>query len=197
MQMIALFIIIKVTVLFFVLVYDSTSLKKALFLFLQSKLIPTFRDILLPGRIVLITHKNHINKPAVLLTAPNPSAKVLVLADKDEPLEPCNERDNDWYWMLGLAKEQMAEPNTSGKHYILDVTCHDIFEISSKKIPLEDPQLVIDDWKKRQMERFRNDPPGRTCEFVVQELLKVGLRNGVSKEKALDCLRLIDDVPVR
>lgn len=145
----------------------------------------------------MITHKNHINKPAVLLTPLSPAGKVLVLADKDEPLEPCTERDDEWYWMLGLAKEQMAVPDSNGKHYVLNISCQDIFEISSKKIPLEDPQLIIDDWKKRQMERFRNDPPGRTCEFAIQELLKVAVQSAVSKEKALDCLRLIDDVSIR
>lgn len=152
----------------------------------------------MPGRIVLITHKNHINKPGVLLTPLNQTAaKVLVLADKDEPLEPCKERDDEWYWMLGLAKEQMASTDGSGKHHIVDITTQDIFEISSKKISLDEPQLVIDDWKKRQMERFKNDPPGRTCEFAIQALLKISMLSGVSKEKALDCLRLIDDIPIR
>lgn len=91
----------------------------------------------------------------------------------------------------------MAVPDSNGKHYVLDISCQDIFEISSKKIPLEDPQLIIEDWKKRQMERFKNDPPGRTCEFAIQELLRIGMQTAVSKEKALDCLRLIDDVPIR
>lgn len=133
----------------------------------------------------------------MLLTTLSPTAKVLVLADKDAPLEPCKDRDDEWYWMLGLAKEQMAALDGSGRHHILDVSSQDIFEISSKKISLEDPQFIIDDWKKRQMERFRDDPPGRTCEYAIQELLKVGMQSGVSKEKALNCLRLIDDVPIR
>lgn len=147
--------------------------------------------------MVLITQKNHINKPAILLTPPSPTAKVLVIAEKDEPTELCNSRDEEWYWMLGLAKEQMCVPDTSGKHYVLDISCRDIFEISSKKIALENPQLIVDDWKKRQIERFKDDPPGKTCEFAIQELLKIGVQSGVSKEKALDCLRLIDDVSIK
>lgn len=119
------------------------------------------------------------------------------MADKDESQELCPERDNEWYWMLGLAKEQITSPDSNGKHYVLDISSHDIFEISSKKISLEDPQLIVDDWKKRQIERFRNDPPGKTCQFAIQELLKICVQTEVSKEKALGCLKLIDDLPIR
>lgn len=99
--------------------------------------------------------------------------------------------------MLGLAKPDISTPDTSNTHYVLDITYQDIFEITSKKISLDEPQLIIDDWKKRQIERFRNDAPGKTCQFALQELLKVAVKSGVSNEKPLHFLKLIDDVPIR
>lgn len=157
------------------------------------------KDILLPGRIVLIIHKNHINKPAMLLTPLNLATRtlqVLILADKDENIDTVD-RDDEWYWMLGLAKEKIAEPDTGGKHLLLEISLQDVFEISSKRISVDNPQLIIDDVKKRQVERFRNDRAGKTCEYAVQELIKMGMETSASKEKALDCLKLIDDLPVR
>ncbi|GAB1859647.1 Helicase SKI2W [Camponotus japonicus] len=33
-----------------------------------------------------------------------------------------------------------------------------------------DCSLVLNDWEKRQISRFKNDPPGQTCQMAVEEL---------------------------
>lgn len=144
---------------------------------------------LTPGRIVIITHKYHVNKPAMILNSvfsTNPaSLKVLVLTDDKN--ETDKDSEDDWYKMLSLGRTQIFTPveNTMA-HTILTINPIDVFEITGKVVKINAP-FVIKDWEQRQQIRFKNDPPSESCSFAIKELLK--FTNSV-KENANDLSRL-------
>lgn len=124
------------------------------------------------GRIIIITHKHHVNKPAIILNpmlSTNPvSFKVLVLNDTKTEIDP--ELPDDWYKMLGLARTDIFAPVKGTDHDVLTIAPVDIFEITRKMVKVNAP-LVIKDWEQRQQLRFKNDPPGESCISAVKELL--------------------------
>jgi antiviral helicase SKI2 len=123
---------------------------------------------LTPGRIVLIIHKEHINKLGILLNVDTRRServfKVLVLCDEiqssvtssnAEKSKEQYEHDPLWYKMLGLAsKKKIFIPDGVGGHTVLNITASDIIDIVKKKVSI-DANLVIQDWEKRQIPRFR------------------------------------------
>jgi antiviral helicase SKI2 len=129
---------------------------------------PKYVKELTPGRILLISHREHINKLGILLnvdTRKNERVfKVLVLcdemqssvasSDKEKFIEQY-EHDPLWYKMLGLAsKKKIFVPDGVGGHTILTMTASDIVDIVKNKVSI-DTNLVIQDWEKRQIPRFR------------------------------------------
>ncbi|RZB54411.1 helicase SKI2W, partial [Asbolus verrucosus] len=160
---------------------------------------PKLIKVLTPGRILLITHKTHINKFALLLSVirgKKPSYKVLVLTDAKVDAE--KEQKNDlWYKMISLANENIFVPISSPGHTILTISAQDIFEIADKTVKI-DTDLVIKDWEKRQIERFRNDPIGQTCQQAIQELHKITMSfNETTKnQERLFYLHFIHDLKV-
>lgn len=128
----------------------------------------TYVKELTPGRMLLISHMEHINKLGILLNVDTRRSekvfKLLVLcdevqsfvtsSDKDKSKEEC-EHDPLWYKMLGLAsKKKIFVPDGLGGHTILTVTASDIMDIVRNKVTV-DTNLVIQDWEKRQIPRFR------------------------------------------
>lgn len=157
----------------------------------QPKLIQqqkVFKE-LFAGRVLLISHKSHFNKLALLLNVSTKKGtlfKVLVLADqkkqsdeielstyemKNEKLQK-NKDDEHWFRMLSFASDDIFQPNGIGGHEVLEITSLDIMKISTKVIKV-DTELIIKDWEKRQIPRFRSDPPSQTCTQAIQELTKL------------------------
>lgn len=138
---------------------------------------PKVQKTLTPGRILVVTHKNHINKLALLLQANTRSKqfqyKVLVLTDskvtKTEEL-----KEDLWYYMLGVAQDKLFLPVGTPGHEMLTISPQDIFEISAKTLKIN-TEYVISDIEKRQMERFKDNEPGQSCVQAVQELHKLTL----------------------
>lgn len=138
---------------------------------------PKLQKTLTPGRILVVTHKNHINKLALLLHVASRSKqlqyKVLVLTDlKDNKSEELKE--DLWYHMLGMTRDKLFLPVGSPGHEMLIVSPLDIFEISAKTLKVN-TEYIIRDIEKRQMERFKDNEPGQTCVQAVQELHKLTL----------------------
>jgi antiviral helicase SKI2 len=140
---------------------------------------PKYVDKLTPGRMLLISHKEHINKLGILLSLDTCKKErvfnVLVLCGNDKTKRvDCGdeiqlsvasfekgqskeqyEHDPLWYKMLGLAgNKKIFVPDEVGGHTVLTVATEDIIGIVAKKIS-EDTSLVFQDWKNRQLPRFR------------------------------------------
>lgn len=121
------------------------------------------------GRIVIVTHKHHVNKLALVLSATMKYKKfvcrVLVLNDSRAEAP---DGDNDvWYKMLGLCMDRLFSSDGSVEHEVLNVDCADIFAITSTVVKI-DADFVIKDWEQRQIPRFKDFPPGLCCEQAVQ-----------------------------
>lgn len=140
---------------------------------------PKYAKELTPGRMLLISHKEHINKLGILLSSDTSKKdrafRVLVLCNDEksktvdysdeiqlsvassdkETSEEQYEPDPLWYKMLGLAnKKKIFVPDEMGGHTVLTVTTSDIIGIVKNKVSV-DTNLVIQDWEKRQIPRFR------------------------------------------
>jgi antiviral helicase SKI2 len=159
---------------------------------------PKVIKVLTPGRILLVTHKSHVNKLALLLSiirGKKPSYKVLVLTDAKA--ETDNGKNDLWYKMIALSNDNIFVPLNSPGHTVLTIPAQDIFEIADKIIKI-DTELVIRDWEKRQIERFRNDPIGQTCQQAIQELYKytMSLHETTKNQEVMFYLHLIQDLKV-
>jgi antiviral helicase SKI2 len=133
---------------------------------------------LTPGRILLVSHKEHVNKLGMLLSVDTSKIrsvfKVLVLCSdekaetnsvgdeitlsvasgKEKPEEQ-NDHDPLWYKMLGLAsKKKICVSDGLGGHTVVTLTASDIVDILKEKVNV-DTDLVFKDWEKRQIPRFR------------------------------------------
>jgi antiviral helicase SKI2 len=133
---------------------------------------------LTPGRILLVSHKEHVNKLGILLfldtskqenvfkvlvlcsdekaktNGPGDDIHFCVASDKEKPEEQ-SEHDPLWYKMLGLAsKHKIFVPDGVGGHTVLTLKANDIVGILKEKVNV-DSNLVFQDWEKRQIPRFR------------------------------------------
>lgn len=154
---------------------------------------------MIPGRVLLITHGTHLNKLGVLLAAGKTSKavsyKVLVLTDDLKEMSPS--KPDMWYKMLSLATKKIFSPIGVGTHTVLTISQLDIWEICSIVLKIN-ADLVLKDWEKRQIPRFKDDPPGQSCNVAVQELTKLTISTaGESKDDSnLKYLHFLHDLKI-
>ncbi|KAH1006374.1 hypothetical protein HUJ05_007115 [Dendroctonus ponderosae] len=162
--------------------FDAANLylKKRMELMPKLVAVAKVQKVLLPGALIVITKKGHINKLALIISKKLSQYMALVLTDPSEADSGGNTNDDSWYHMLALAEDTLFLPSSKPSHTVLKLNAEDIFEISSKSLKL-DTKLVESDWEKRQMERFKSNPPGETCMQAVQELQKLTLLANESK----------------
>lgn len=123
------------------------------------------------------------------------SYKVLVLSDPPSENKDV-EKEDFWYYMIGLAQDKLDIPNDTKFHEILQISTAEIFEITSKSLHLNIDN-IIRDVEKRQMERFKDAPPGQTCVDAVNELHKLTtLANSSDPQKVLGYLHYVGDLKV-
>lgn len=84
--------------------------------------------------------------------------------------------------MLALVNDNLFAPDGSTNHEVLKISEGDVFEVTTKLIKV-DTNIIIRDWEKRQIPRFRDDPPGQTCMAAIQELLILTL-NTIDKNNS-------------
>lgn len=143
---------------------------------------------LTPGRVLLITHKHHINKLALLLSITSRTHvtyEVLVLTDQTDQKDEIQISSDNWYKMLSFITTEYYKPVGVIGHEVLTIHSNDIMRICKKAFKIE-ADLVINDWKKRQIPRFKDDPPGQACQYAVQELQKLTLSSSNSDVEYLE-----------
>ncbi|XP_046434524.1 helicase SKI2W [Neodiprion fabricii] len=151
------------------------------------------------GRILLISYREHHNKLAVLLATiqrrQDTLYRVLTLTNVQQSnteddikievpgsrVEKKEEKSDNWYKIIGFTRKELFIPEGVAGHEVLTISASDILEITKRSIKV-DFQLVISDWEKRQIPRFKNDPPGKTCQAAVQELLTISLDAVTNRE---------------
>lgn len=121
---------------------------------------------LTPGRVVLVTHRQHCNKIGVLLMTECIKRefvyRILVLCHAGENLEEMAIPEKDADECDEISKilsfawpKKYFVPEGSGGHTIIQVKGQDILEISNVILDVKNVTYIKQDWEKRQMPRFR------------------------------------------
>ncbi|XP_017847565.2 helicase SKI2W [Drosophila busckii] len=131
------------------------------------------------GRVIVITQNKHYNKLAILLNVKSVPGKdtvfkVLVLdhqfksTDSEQP-----NRGDLYYKILSLTPQhKFFHPEGINGHTILDIKATEIVNITKSTIKV-DADVIIRNWEQRQIERFKDTPPGASVVKIVTELYQL------------------------
>lgn len=115
------------------------------------------------GRILLVSYKNHYNKLALLLQViqhkTSTQYKVLILKDIDISNSESTEFENPqtyekWCEIIALNQTNIFVPNSNPSHEVLILSAWHILHITKCQLKI-DCSLIINDWEKRQILRFK------------------------------------------
>ncbi|KZC06330.1 Helicase SKI2W, partial [Dufourea novaeangliae] len=140
---------------------------------------------LVPGRVLLISFENHYNKLGLLLSTVHSKSirqyRILVLTNleaskssEDKPSEVLKHKNPQWYDIVALTKKELFVPVGVPSGEVLTIPAWNILEITSRQIKV-DYNLVLSNWEKRQIPRFRDEPPSPTYQAAMQELMTLSL----------------------
>lgn len=131
------------------------------------------------GRVIVITQGKHYNKLALLLlikSVPGKDTvyKVLVLDHQFKTLDSEGlQRGELYYKILSLTpKYKFFQPEGIGGHAVIDVKALDIVNITKNTFKV-DTDVIIRNWEQRQLERFKDTPPGGTVVKAVTDLYQL------------------------
>uniref|UniRef100_A0AAG5CTW2 Helicase SKI2W n=1 Tax=Anopheles atroparvus TaxID=41427 RepID=A0AAG5CTW2_ANOAO len=152
--------------------------------FCQPKLI---NNELRPGRVLIVTDKNHYNKLAVLLSITVQSHReaklsVLVLehqaipwsgAHDEETAPPSLDRGPLWHRMIALSvRYQFFVPAGFGGHRVLAITFANVMEVTKHTVRC-DERKILQNWETRQIPRFRDTPPSPAVVDALATLTQI------------------------
>ncbi|EDS39035.1 antiviral helicase SKI2 [Culex quinquefasciatus] len=155
-----------------------------------------------PGRVLVVTHAQHHNKLAILLSVVQQDQntaryKVLVLdhqkapssstgdADKDNPVM---ERGKLWHRMLALsAQHRHFVPEGVGGHCVLQITVDDVMDVTKQVIKC-DPVKILQNWDNRQIPRFKDQPPSQSVLDATAALSELNM-DIVNEKTKLESLK--------
>lgn len=115
------------------------------------------------GRILLISYANHYNKLGLLLQVMHYKSftqyRVLILKDADASNSEAAEFKSPqiyekWCEIIGLTKKKIFIPSTNASHEVVTLYSWHILKITKCQIKI-DCSLVLNDWEKRQISRFK------------------------------------------
>jgi len=126
--------------------------------------------VLTPGRVVILDTKEYRNTAAAVLVNKDNVIKVLVLSGKNSSLTTEYE---DWSILpRPVISNKLYFPEGTCTQVVASISVDDIAVVSVKVLKLN-ADRIIDDVKKREQPRFRNDPPGQSTQLATQELLRL------------------------
>ncbi|XP_061475421.1 superkiller complex protein 2 [Rhineura floridana] len=135
------------------------------------------------GRVIVVKNQEHRNALGVILQVSSDTASrafsTLVMCEKNPtegdlaankeaglPSPPEAPLPDD------LLRTELFLPEGPCGHTIKKLGPSDIFGITTKTLRVN-AERILEDFKKRQMPRFRNDPPGPSAATATQELLRL------------------------
>lgn len=135
---------------------------------------PNAVKLLSPGRLlVVLDGASGVVKLVILAavdsTSREKSFSVLALRS-DKPSEN-TDLDLKFSRLTSVSGRVDRCYSTDEGPYLLNILEKDILEISTKTIKFETDKIV-NDLKRRELPRFKNDPMGQSTAFAVQELIK-------------------------
>ena len=82
---------------------------------------------------------------------------------------------------LSLAEQRITMADVmSSKHSVVTLTDDNILDITTKTVKIEQDK-IINDVKKREIPRFKYDPPAQSVATATQQLLKIADQVGPSQ----------------
>ncbi|XP_078502024.1 superkiller complex protein 2 [Lissotriton helveticus] len=150
------------------------------------------------GRVVIVTNQQHKNALGVILQvssdATNRTFTTLVLCEKrpEGHEEEREERNPEAPVPDDLLNKKLFIPEGPCSHSVEKLQPSDINGITIIVLRIA-AEKILDDFNKRQIPRFRNDPPGPSVTTATQELL----RFAESNPDGLQCLDAINDLQLK
>ncbi|XP_027206672.2 superkiller complex protein 2 [Penaeus vannamei] len=146
-----------------------------------------------PGRIILICYEQYQSYLAcVLKIDPKDKTKMIVFVLKEKSRQNYSKHELMAKEALS-ASEAMFDPlEEPSEHGFLEIAFKHIAAITDRVVKI-DGDKVIDNIKKRQIPRFKDDPPSQS----VMELLKEMQRLNESGGENLACLDPLNDLGIR
>ncbi|XP_048756340.2 SKI2 subunit of superkiller complex protein-like isoform X2 [Ostrea edulis] len=135
---------------------------------------PAAIKALTTGRVIVINNGFHSNQLGIILNTTMAANNertftCLILCDKNNSKSE-EKTENDE--VSPMTNTDLFLPETPCGHDVIQVKAKDISTVTVKSIRV-DASKIIDDIKKRQMLRFRDDPPGKSVATASQELLRM------------------------
>lgn len=133
---------------------------------------------LTPGKVLIFSAGPYINQLGVLLNTSGPRQtpyKILALETAEKDSNQYNfESDDNWYRMLGFTTmyDYIGTEESTLNHTILCIGAKHIIAITKMNLKI-DEKIIIQDYDKRQMPRFKDAPIGVSCASAVQELSRI------------------------
>eukprot|EP00088_Acartia_fossae_P019600 TRINITY_DN2144_c0_g2_i3.p1 TRINITY_DN2144_c0_g2~~TRINITY_DN2144_c0_g2_i3.p1 ORF type:complete len:1086 (-),score=228.13 TRINITY_DN2144_c0_g2_i3:272-3529(-) len=165
---------------------DLLEIRESMWALLLS--FPTPAKLLSPGRVILINYRGCVNVPCLMLSTDTKtkerSHSVLVIEPQIElsmselslesTLESQQSEDKRCLTMLALAREKVAGLSVSSQqdHTLLTIKDEDIMHITANTLKI-DVDKIVKDVKKREIPRFRGDPPGQSVMTAIESLIKL------------------------
>jgi len=166
---------------FYQLASQFLDIKSRIWALLLSHPVPS--KAFTPGRIVIINYRGQTNVLALILCVDTKtrlrSFSVLVLSPRAEPsLASLSLQDSApglgerQLRFLALARKEISLADvTSSEHAVITIHEEDILHITARTIKIE-ADKILNDVKKREIPRFKQDPPAASVATAVQQLIK-------------------------
>ncbi|XP_006813031.1 superkiller complex protein 2-like, partial [Saccoglossus kowalevskii] len=137
---------------------------------------PHAAKALTPGRILVINYGNLRNLLAVLLSVSGSSSTVrtftvLIITDANAD-SPISQSVSNATMPITPTSKRLYHPEGTCGHTVVEVKGENISVITTRTMKVSGDK-VIEDYKKRQIPRFRDAPPGPSCSSATQELLRL------------------------
>ncbi|CAH0400451.1 unnamed protein product [Chilo suppressalis] len=133
---------------------------------------------MVPGKVLVVSAGPYINQLGIYLSGNGPRQtpyKVLVLnTAEQDPTRYNFEVDENWYRMLGFSTmyDFVGTEESTLDHTILCIAAKNIVAVTKLNLKI-DANIIIQDWEKRQMPRFKDAPVGSNCMNATQELSRL------------------------
>ncbi|XP_069775689.1 superkiller complex protein 2 isoform X2 [Narcine bancroftii] len=142
---------------------------------LQKKILESMAGMkaLSPGRVVVVKTQRHRNALGVILqVSGGRSFTTLVLCEARQGEEEEVQETSAAPTPQQLLTHKLFLPEGPCGHTVEQLGPEDLGSVTVKTLRINTDR-IIDDFKKRQIPRFRNDPPGASVTTATQELLRL------------------------
>ena len=130
-----------------------------------------------PGRVVIIHQEASVNILGIILhvdmKAKQRTFQVLINRSAESQDVDNEEVDARKNLFLSLVDQKIQSTDVMSSHHsVVSLTDVNILQITNKVFKIE-PDKIINDIKKREIPRFKFDPPSQSVSTALQQLLRV------------------------